>query len=84
MKVIKKDCKFFEENAIIDYSLLIGIHYNNRSKTKSEEGFNFIFIFIFIFFLELYSLLFFKDSNCNIMNNNDSLNFNNVTHVNDR
>lgn len=27
MSVIKKDAKFFEENNIIDYSLLVGIHY---------------------------------------------------------
>lgn len=26
MKIIKSDCKFFEENFINDYSLLVGVH----------------------------------------------------------
>jgi len=35
MSIIKKDAKFFEENNIIDYSLLVGIHYKQaQSKTK--------------------------------------------------
>lgn len=29
---VKNDCRFFERNQIIDYSLLIGIHRNGRKK----------------------------------------------------
>jgi hypothetical protein len=34
MQIIKKDCTFFIENNIIDYSLLIGI--NNKSEHNSN------------------------------------------------
>ena len=30
--IIEKDSKFFEENHIIDYSLLMGIHYLTQGK----------------------------------------------------
>ena len=35
---IKSDCKFFEKNQIIDYSLLIGIHHNNGSRKKHTDN----------------------------------------------
>lgn len=34
---IKSDCKFFEKNQIIDYSLLIGIHHGQKKKSN-ENG----------------------------------------------
>lgn len=34
MSIIKKDCTFFIENNIIDYSLLIGV--NNKSDTSHK------------------------------------------------
>ena len=34
---IKSDCKFFEKNQIIDYSLLIGIHHGGRKKTNEHN-----------------------------------------------
>lgn len=35
LEQLKCDCHFFEQNQIIDYSLLIGIHYRNHEK-KNE------------------------------------------------
>jgi len=32
LDIIEKDTKFFEENHIIDYSLLMGIHYMTSGK----------------------------------------------------
>ena len=32
LEQLKSDCHFFEQNQIIDYSLLIGIHYRNNEK----------------------------------------------------
>ena len=32
---LKKDCKFFEDNKIIDYSLLIGVHNNSQNRLDS-------------------------------------------------
>ena len=32
---LKKDCKFFEECSIIDYSLLIGVHHINQNRQDS-------------------------------------------------
>jgi len=34
MEIIKKDCTFFMQNNIIDYSLLIGV--NNKSDTSHK------------------------------------------------
>jgi hypothetical protein len=31
---IHHDCEFFERNSIIDYSLLLGVHYIGKSLTK--------------------------------------------------
>ncbi|KAL4446054.1 hypothetical protein ABPG74_011046 [Tetrahymena malaccensis] len=36
MNVVKKDAKFFEENNIIDYSMLVGIHNNSLSNLNPE------------------------------------------------
>jgi hypothetical protein len=33
---VKKDCRFFEENSIIDYSLLVGLH--DRSKAEPMDA----------------------------------------------
>ena len=35
---ISNDAKFFEENGIIDYSLLIGVHH--RTKINKDDSFN--------------------------------------------
>lgn len=35
---IKSDAKFFEENGIIDYSLLIGVHHH--TKINKDDSFN--------------------------------------------
>lgn len=32
---LKKDCKFFEECSIIDYSLLIGVHHISQNRQDS-------------------------------------------------
>lgn len=34
MSVVKKDAKFFEDNNIIDYSMLVGIHHKNPLSNK--------------------------------------------------
>lgn len=36
MDIIAKDCEFFQQNSIIDYSLLVGI--NNRTETPALSG----------------------------------------------
>ena len=37
---IKKDCEFFEQNEIIDYSLLIGIHNNSKMNNNNNSFIN--------------------------------------------
>ena len=34
---IESDSKFFEQNNIIDYSLLLGIHYRNKDAKKTGD-----------------------------------------------
>lgn len=34
ISVVKKDAKFFEDNNIIDYSLLVGVHHKNNQASK--------------------------------------------------
>jgi hypothetical protein len=34
---MREDCKFFEQNHIIDYSLLIGIHYLDKATKPSPR-----------------------------------------------
>ncbi|KAL4492363.1 hypothetical protein ABPG72_005498 [Tetrahymena utriculariae] len=38
MNVVKKDAKFFEENNIIDYSMLVGVHNNSMSNLNPEQS----------------------------------------------
>lgn len=38
MDVIQKDCNFFARNDIIDYSLLVGIHYKNLHPSPSNAS----------------------------------------------
>ena len=37
LEIIRNDCEFFERLKIIDYSLLIGIHYKDKDKDKEEN-----------------------------------------------
>ena len=39
---LKQDSEFFKANSIIDYSMLIGIHYKFQSKEKKENHEDFI------------------------------------------
>ena len=38
MEVIAKDVQFFAANEIIDYSLLVGIHYKNQHPSPSNNS----------------------------------------------
>lgn len=38
MSVVRKDAQFFEENNIIDYSMLVGIHHAPVVIEKPKEG----------------------------------------------
>ena len=35
--IIEKDSRFFEENGILDYSLLMGIHYLSPEEQNNKE-----------------------------------------------
>ncbi|EAR82478.2 phosphatidylinositol 4-phosphate 5-kinase (macronuclear) [Tetrahymena thermophila SB210] len=36
MEVVKKDCHFFEQNEVIDYSMLLGLHNSRREKRTTD------------------------------------------------
>ena len=38
LEVLEKDAKFFEDNGIIDYSLLLGIHHVNPEEDCNESN----------------------------------------------
>ncbi|KAL4484387.1 hypothetical protein ABPG74_019564 [Tetrahymena malaccensis] len=38
LEVVRKDCHFFEQNEIIDYSMLLGLHNSRREKRTSNSN----------------------------------------------